>query len=236
MRPTRYFVVIVVLGIGLFGRNTAQGADQPPTINDGSSTTTTQQSVKGKTAHAFKVTTLKSIGAKEPPREAVPNSPPPISIANQKTQPFAKPKAPQVKPSKSKTRHQAQNQTQPSAAAVSTSKSEAAAASSPPASNSNSSGPITIEGLISSIDLRSTTPNLQLTMPSGKVWTLTIDTANTVVRKGDQTGKMQDIEAGHSARVSYALKEGKSVVTVITDLETFTQQAPAPTEPATPSP
>jgi len=80
-----------------------------------------------------------------------------------------------------------------------------------PASSSSTPTPqiSSAEGSISAIDLQ--TNSLNLTTADGKIWTLALDPKTTLVWKGTEQAKLDNLKVGEKVKVRYVAKEGKQL-------------------------
>lgn len=94
-------------------------------------------------------------------------------------------------------------------------------ATSKPMSSSSAPTPqtMTAEGAVSSVDLTSIPPSVQLTTADGKTWSMVLDAKTTSVWKGNQIATPEAVKTGDHVKVRYMAKDGKHWVKSIQIIE-----------------
>ena len=182
-----------------------------------SSTQSAKARTQARSAPSVKVTVMKSVGVPVANKETTP-TPPTDKPGNRATDLQSA-----VKPS-------ANSHATPKTASKASTKSRAsspiprkpAAAPPPPAEHESGSpsqarvkapaGEITIEGAIAALDLQATPPTLQLTLPHGPTWTLTVDPPATSIVNRGQSGTLADLQIRDQVKVLYTSKDGQRLV------------------------
>ena len=226
-----------VLAVGLIVGASASHADQTSsqstttkTSSGASSASTPTTSTTGKkTGLAPKITVIKSTGlpigggrsANQPGVGPSTSRPYPANQSANTTPPPKKPASrPQPKSPPVLPKPQALPPVQPQRTTTATT------AASPPGAPA-AEGSISIDGMITALDLTAPSPSIKLTTASGTAWTLSVEPATSVLKRGG-SATLDDLQVGDAARVAFARKNGRYLAR---NLE-VTQASSAPTSSA----
>ena len=168
-------------------------------------------------APSVKVTVMKSVGVPVANKETTP-TPPADKPGNRTTdlQPAVKPSANSHATPKTASKASTKSRTsspiprKPAVAPPPPAEHESGAASQ--AQVKAPAGEITIEGAIAALDLQATPPTLQLTLPHGPTWTLTVDPPATSIVNRGQSGTLADLQVRDQVKVLYTSKDGQRLV------------------------
>lgn len=67
-----------------------------------------------------------------------------------------------------------------------------------------------VEGSIAAVGLAVSPPNLQVTLPNGRVLTLSVEHGTSIVKNG-APAKLEDLQVGEQAKVRFTTQEGQRV-------------------------
>ena len=192
-------------------------ADQSGTQNNQSSGTTPKSTTTGKSPPAAKITVLRTVGVPVGTKDTTGTTTPKPLTDKPRTRPSPStptarnrttPKATPAAPAKA----QASRPVQPQPQAAPAHPPEHHAESPRQATPSTSEGVITVQGSVTSVNLKTTSPMLQLVLSFGPVLTLTADPAHTAVVKGNHIGKLEDVHVHDEVKVAYTPKDGDGLV------------------------